>query len=204
MVQGPDNKTYLVRQNDKLLDGTVKAITAQGLVILQEVNDPLSLVKQKEVRKMLRGNRGREVGPMRRYGIVLVTLTALAAIVAPATATLAAATGARLTAITATDGARPAVLIEASEPVAYSPTRPDPFTVARRPAERRRRRLRQRLHRRPGSPVRGVAVETGARRRRHARSRASRVSLAEPVSHRVRSQRNLIFVELDRDAALSA
>jgi len=55
MVKGPDNKTYIVRSNDKLLDGTVKAVTAQGLVILQEVNDPLSLVKQKEVRKMLRG-----------------------------------------------------------------------------------------------------------------------------------------------------
>ena len=55
MVVGPDRKTYLVRPNDKLLDGTVKAVTAQGLVILQDVNDPLSLVKQKEVRKMLRG-----------------------------------------------------------------------------------------------------------------------------------------------------
>lgn len=54
MVMGPNNKTYLVRANDKLLDGTVKAVTPQGLVILQEVNDPLSLVKQKEVRKMLR------------------------------------------------------------------------------------------------------------------------------------------------------
>lgn len=55
MVQGPDNKTYLVRQNDRLLDGTVKTVNAQGLVVLQEVNDPLSLVKQKEIRKMLRG-----------------------------------------------------------------------------------------------------------------------------------------------------
>lgn len=56
MVQGPDNKTYVVRANDRLLDGTVKAVTAQGLVILQEVNDPLSLVKQKEVRKGLRAS----------------------------------------------------------------------------------------------------------------------------------------------------
>lgn len=56
MVQGPDNKTYVARQNDKLFDGVIKAITAQGLVILQDVNDPLSLVKQKEVRKMLHGN----------------------------------------------------------------------------------------------------------------------------------------------------
>jgi hypothetical protein len=54
MVAGPDHKTYLVRPNDKLLDGTVKAVTPQGLVILQDVNDPLSLVKQKEIRKMLR------------------------------------------------------------------------------------------------------------------------------------------------------
>jgi hypothetical protein len=55
MVQGPDNKTFIVRPNARLLDGTVKAVTAEGLVILQEVNDPLSLVKQKEVRKVLRG-----------------------------------------------------------------------------------------------------------------------------------------------------
>jgi len=54
MVQGPDNKTYIVHQGDKFLDGTIKAITAQGLVVLQEVNDPLSLVKQREVRKLLR------------------------------------------------------------------------------------------------------------------------------------------------------
>jgi len=54
MVQGPDNKTYLVHQGDKFLDGTVKTITPQGLIIVQEVNDPLSLVKQREIRKQLR------------------------------------------------------------------------------------------------------------------------------------------------------
>lgn len=54
MIKGPDNKTYLVHQGDKLLDGVIKSITPQGLVILEEVNDPLSLVKQREVRKMLR------------------------------------------------------------------------------------------------------------------------------------------------------
>ena len=54
MIQGPDNKTYIVHQGDKLLDGTIKTITPQGLVIVQEVNDPLSLVKQREVRKLLR------------------------------------------------------------------------------------------------------------------------------------------------------
>jgi Tfp pilus assembly protein PilP len=54
MVQGPDNKTYLVHQGDKLLDGTIKTITPQGLVIVQDVNDPLSLIKQREIRKQLR------------------------------------------------------------------------------------------------------------------------------------------------------
>jgi Tfp pilus assembly protein PilP len=54
MIQGPDNKTYIVHQGDKLLDGVIKTITPQGLVITQEVNDPLSLVKQREVSKLLR------------------------------------------------------------------------------------------------------------------------------------------------------
>lgn len=54
MVQGPDNRTYIVRQGDRLLDGTIKTVTAEGLVIVQEVNDPLSLVPTREVRKLLR------------------------------------------------------------------------------------------------------------------------------------------------------
>jgi Tfp pilus assembly protein PilP len=54
MIQGPDNKTYIVRKGDKLLDGTIKSVTAQGLIVVQEVNDPLSLVKQREVPKLLR------------------------------------------------------------------------------------------------------------------------------------------------------
>jgi Tfp pilus assembly protein PilP len=54
MVEGPDKKTYVVHQGDKLLDGTIRSITPQGLVIVQEVNDPLSLVKQREIRKLLR------------------------------------------------------------------------------------------------------------------------------------------------------
>ena len=55
MVKGPDNKTYIVHQGDRLLDGEIKSITPQGLVIEQEVNDPLSVVKQREIRKLLRG-----------------------------------------------------------------------------------------------------------------------------------------------------
>jgi Tfp pilus assembly protein PilP len=58
MVQGPDNKTYIVHQGDKLLDGSIKSIHPQGLVLIQEVNDPLSLVKQREVSKLLRSLEG--------------------------------------------------------------------------------------------------------------------------------------------------
>jgi Tfp pilus assembly protein PilP len=54
MIQGPDNKTHIVHAGDKLLDGTIKSVTPQGLIIVQEVNDPLSLSKTREVRKLLR------------------------------------------------------------------------------------------------------------------------------------------------------
>jgi Tfp pilus assembly protein PilP len=54
MVQGPDNKTYLVHQGDKLADGVIKTVTPQGLVVVQNISDPLSIQKQREVRKLLR------------------------------------------------------------------------------------------------------------------------------------------------------
>jgi Tfp pilus assembly protein PilP len=54
MLQGPDNKTHIIHTGDKMLDGVVKAITADVVVFAQDVNDPLSLVKQREVRKLLR------------------------------------------------------------------------------------------------------------------------------------------------------
>ncbi len=61
MIQGPDNKTYVIKAGDRLLDGNVKSIVQDAVVFSQEVNDPLSLVKQKEIRKSLRsadGGRG--------------------------------------------------------------------------------------------------------------------------------------------------
>ena len=55
MVAGPDNKVYTVKTGDRLADGVIRQVTATSVVILQEVNDPLSLEKQREVRKFLRG-----------------------------------------------------------------------------------------------------------------------------------------------------
>jgi type IV pilus assembly protein PilP len=54
ILQGSDSKTYIVRAGDKLLDGTIRAINPDSLVIAQQVSDPLSLEKQREVRKVLR------------------------------------------------------------------------------------------------------------------------------------------------------
>lgn len=54
IVQGADTKTYIVRPGGKLMDGTIRAITADAMVILQAVEDPLSLEKEREVRKALR------------------------------------------------------------------------------------------------------------------------------------------------------
>ena len=54
MIQGPDNKTYLVHPGDKLLDGTIKSITRQGLIVDQQVNDALSVQKRRDVSKLLR------------------------------------------------------------------------------------------------------------------------------------------------------
>jgi hypothetical protein len=55
IVQGPDGKRqYIVHTNDRFADGVVKAISADTMLILQEVNDPLSLTKQREIRKTLR------------------------------------------------------------------------------------------------------------------------------------------------------
>jgi type IV pilus assembly protein PilP len=54
LLAGPDGKTYQARVSDRLLDGVIRSVTPQGIVIMQEVNDPLSLVKQREVRKGLR------------------------------------------------------------------------------------------------------------------------------------------------------
>jgi Tfp pilus assembly protein PilP len=54
LLQSPDSHTYIVHTGDKLMDGMVKAITQDAIVFSQDVNDPLSLVKQREVRKTIR------------------------------------------------------------------------------------------------------------------------------------------------------
>jgi len=54
ILRGVDAKTYIVRPGEQLMDGTVRSITPDAVVILQQVRDPLSLERQREVRKTLR------------------------------------------------------------------------------------------------------------------------------------------------------
>jgi Tfp pilus assembly protein PilP len=54
LLQSPDNHTFIVHSGDKVMDGMVKTITQDAIVFSQDVNDPLSVVKQREVRKTIR------------------------------------------------------------------------------------------------------------------------------------------------------
>lgn len=61
LIQGTDSKVLTLRSGDRVMDGTVTTITATEVVFAQEVNDPLSLQKTREIRKSLRPgeeNRG--------------------------------------------------------------------------------------------------------------------------------------------------
>jgi Tfp pilus assembly protein PilP len=55
MVGAPSGKTYSLRAGDRLFDGNVRNITADAVVLMQDVADPKSLQRQREVRKPLRG-----------------------------------------------------------------------------------------------------------------------------------------------------
>jgi Tfp pilus assembly protein PilP len=55
IVQGPDTtKTFTVRNGEHVMDGAVKSISVDTVVFSQTVNDPLSVIKQREVRKAVR------------------------------------------------------------------------------------------------------------------------------------------------------
>ncbi len=103
------------------------------------------------------------------------------------------------------DGTRSTVLIEASEPVAYVTSQPDPLTVLVDLRNVRGGQMGGVLG--PLPPVANVDVEEAVAGDGAPVARV-RVSLAHAATHRVRSSRNMIFVEVDRAAvphdALSA
>lgn len=53
VISGPDNKGYLIRVGEKVLDGEIIRITPSSVVFRQEVNDPTRIERYREVVKDL-------------------------------------------------------------------------------------------------------------------------------------------------------
>lgn len=60
VIAGPDNKGYLIRVGDKVLDGEVIRITPSSVVFRQEVNDPTRIERFREVVKDLTPPSGKK------------------------------------------------------------------------------------------------------------------------------------------------
>ena len=93
------------------------------------------------------------------------------------------------------DGSRSQVLIEASEPVAYVTSQPDPLTVVVDLRNVKAGVMPAGLGFQP--PVSNVDVEDAVAGDGAEVARV-RVTLAYPAKHRVRSSRNVIYVEVER------
>ncbi len=53
VFQGTDKKSYFVREGQRLYDGVITAIDATSVTFRQEVADPLSPVRTRDVKKSL-------------------------------------------------------------------------------------------------------------------------------------------------------
>jgi type IV pilus assembly protein PilQ len=111
--------------------------------------------------------------------------------------------GVRLTAISSRVHAHGASLvIEATEPVAYVATRPDPLTVLLEFRNVDGNRVTNSVTENRMSPIAGVTVEPSDAA--SAPGSRIRIDLARPVGHHVRSDRNTIIVDFDKPAESAA
>ena len=53
VLEGPDKKGYFVRVGQRMYDGVITAVDAAGLTFRQEITDPLSPAKSRDVRRLL-------------------------------------------------------------------------------------------------------------------------------------------------------
>ena len=53
VIEGPDRKGYFVRIGQRMHDGVITAIDAGGITFRQEITDPLSPAKSRDVRRLL-------------------------------------------------------------------------------------------------------------------------------------------------------
>lgn len=110
---------------------------------------------------------------------------------------------ARLTAITSKVSAKSASLvIEASEPVPYVTTRPDPLTIVLDFRNVAADRLSKIVQPTDKSAITGVAIEDA--QSMGAKVSRVRISLAEPLAHRVRAERNTVVVDIERGSSKGA
>ncbi len=111
-----------------------------------------------------------------------------------------ATTAARLTTITSRlHGKSASLVIEATEPVAYVATRPDPLTVLVEFRNVDAAGVAKSVKAGGGSPIASVAVEPPDAAT--ASGPKVRITLLQPVAHRVRSERNTVVVDFDKAAA---
>jgi type IV pilus assembly protein PilQ len=94
------------------------------------------------------------------------------------------------------------IVIEASEPAAYVATRPDPLTLFIDFRNVGAHGVVNRFARDAGSPIAAVAVE--ASELPNAPVSRVRITLAQAVAHRIRTDRNQVVVEVDRPLSDSA
>ena len=131
---------------------------------------------------------------------VAACVAALAGHVAAAGATSSGAEVPSLRAVSArADGGVSAVVIEATEPVAYVTSQPDPLTVLVDLRNVRAGGIQAAATARGLTPLRGVHVEETRSADGTPLARV-RVTLDRAASHRVRTTRNLIVVEVDQQA----
>jgi Tfp pilus assembly protein PilP len=53
VLEGPDRKGYFVRSGQRMHDGVILGIDASGITFRQEITDPLSPAKSREIRRSL-------------------------------------------------------------------------------------------------------------------------------------------------------
>lgn len=108
-----------------------------------------------------------------------------------------AAAGPRLKTISSRVSGRGAsLMIEATDPVGYVATRPDPLTVVLDFRNVAAEGVANSVAANSKSPIAAVVVESAESL--GAPASRVRVTLAQPVGHHVRSDRNLIFVDFDK------
>ena len=134
---------------------------------------------------------------------LLLTVAAAGAFVNASPAPPAMAAAARLKAISAhVSGKGASLVIEASEPVAYTTSRPDPLTLLLDFRNVAANDVANSVAADVKSPIAHVTVE--ATETLGASASRVRVALSQPVAHHVRSERNTVVVDFDKPSAKAA